>query len=466
MVAEYRWIYTAVGQAKRAAAEAGGPWPQIVQFAVGDGGGVYHEPEDLLGGLINETWRGDVNRRYVHPLQDNLVVIEAMIPAASGGWIIREAALIDEDEDIVAVGKYPATTKPAPGSGGEKDIWVRGGVRISNGGDLVVQIGTSLVMATQEYVDDHAAILATETQVGHMQFATSAETIAGLLSNKAVHPVGLKSAVQAAIDAVLAAAPGALDTLNELAAALADDPNFATTITALIIANALPIGTPLPWATETPPARFLERNGALLSMTSYLALYDVLGTMYGKDTGVTCTFTASTDVINKNAHGLVNGTVFELSNSGGALPVVLASRTKYYVVNATTNTYQAALEPGGAAINFTTNGTGTSKYHVQFKLMDDRGLYDSNWDHSAGMDPDAATRTDRGDGTTGDHVGTYQADAFKSHTHTETNGTYGGGTGSLPNSAGGAGQTVSTGATGGNATRPRNRSKMAIIRAY
>jgi len=37
--------------------------------------------------------------------------------------------------------------------------------------------------------------------------------------------------VQAAIAALVDAAPGALDTLNELAAALGDDPSFATTVT-------------------------------------------------------------------------------------------------------------------------------------------------------------------------------------------------------------------------------------------
>ena len=37
--------------------------------------------------------------------------------------------------------------------------------------------------------------------------------------------------VSAAIGALVDAAPGALDTLNELAAALGDDPNFATTVT-------------------------------------------------------------------------------------------------------------------------------------------------------------------------------------------------------------------------------------------
>ncbi|MER9706028.1 hypothetical protein NKJ10_17530 [Mesorhizobium sp. M0204] len=43
-----------------------------------------------------------------------------------------------------------------------------------------------------------------------------------------------KAEVNAAIAALVSAAPGALDTLNELAAALGDDPNFATTIMALL----------------------------------------------------------------------------------------------------------------------------------------------------------------------------------------------------------------------------------------
>jgi hypothetical protein len=46
------------------------------------------------------------------------------------------------------------------------------------------------------------------------------------------------SYVDNAIDNLIDAAPGTLDTLNEIATALGDDPNFATTITNLI--NAKP----------------------------------------------------------------------------------------------------------------------------------------------------------------------------------------------------------------------------------
>ena len=49
--------------------------------------------------------------------------------------------------------------------------------------------------------------------------------------------------VKAAIDATIDSAPGALDTLNELAAAIGDDANFSTTITNSIATKA-PLSTP------------------------------------------------------------------------------------------------------------------------------------------------------------------------------------------------------------------------------
>ncbi|KVN57523.1 hypothetical protein [Burkholderia stagnalis] len=61
--------------------------------------------------------------------------------------------------------------------------------------------------------------------------------------------------MKAAIDALVASAPGALDTLKELADALGDDPNFATTMTnALALKAALdsPIFTGAPKGTTAP----------------------------------------------------------------------------------------------------------------------------------------------------------------------------------------------------------------------
>ena len=59
------------------------------------------------------------------------------------------------------------------------------------------------------------------------------------------------------------------------------------------------------------------------------------------------------------------------------------------------------------------NGDGSTT----FDLPDLRGEILRGWDHARGRDPSAGSRTDRGDGTTGDHVGTIQEDAFQGHYH-------------------------------------------------
>lgn len=60
--------------------------------------------------------------------------------------------------------------------------------------------------------------------------------IVGLVS--ALADKATQADITTAINSVIDASPGALNTLNELAAALGDDPNFATTITNLIAAKA------------------------------------------------------------------------------------------------------------------------------------------------------------------------------------------------------------------------------------
>lgn len=71
------------------------------------------------------------------------------------------------------------------------------------------------------------------------------------------------------------------------------------------------------------------------------------------------TFTAdsSTDTITSTSHGFSNGD--EIIFKTGNLPEPLAAGTIYYVVNATTNTFQVAATSGGSAIDLTTNGSGS-----------------------------------------------------------------------------------------------------------
>ena len=78
-----------------------------------------------------------------------------------------------------------------------------------------------------------------------------------------------ESHVQSKVDAIIDSAPGALDTLNELAAALGDDANFSTTITNSIAAKA-PLASPNLTGTPTAPTAGASTNNTQLATTAYV----------------------------------------------------------------------------------------------------------------------------------------------------------------------------------------------------
>lgn len=132
------------------------------------------------------------------------------------------------------------------------------------------------------------------------------------------------------------------------------------------------------------------------------------------------------------------------------------------------------LECDGSAISRTTFSVlftavgvrfGIGNGSTTFNIPDLRGETRRGWDHGRGADPDAGSRTDSGDGTTGDNVGTKQDDAFQSHTHTGTGGLDTNPSSTLFTVTGSAAiNTATTNATGGSETRPRNVSMMACIK--
>jgi len=76
-------------------------------------------------------------------------------------------------------------------------------------------------------------------------------------------------------------------------------------------------------------------------------------------------FTAAnaTDILTSTAHGLAANTAITVNSTGGSVPTGLTANTViYYVINPTTDTFQVSLTPGGAAVNFTTDGTGTLRW--------------------------------------------------------------------------------------------------------
>lgn len=99
------------------------------------------------------------------------------------------------------------------------------------------------------------------------------------------------------------------------------------------------------------------------------------------------------------------------------------------------------------------NGDGSTT----FNLPDYRGYVKRDTDDGAGVDPDRGSRTNRGDGTTGDNVGTKQQDELKAHNHTFPSNTSSGGSNTVNTKLNSTTDSpTTTASTGGNETRMKN----------
>lgn len=144
--------------------------------------------------------------------------------------------------------------------------------------NIVEQFGGTLDGANhaQVYQAIKAAIAAAlpgaacETVAGIVELATIAEAKAGTDITRAVTPAGLAAAVGAAVSALVNSAPGALDTLSELASALNDDANFGATVTNALAAKA-PLISPVLIGTPMAPTAAAGTSTGQLATTAFVA---------------------------------------------------------------------------------------------------------------------------------------------------------------------------------------------------
>ncbi|MEX9402394.1 phage tail protein [Escherichia coli] len=275
MSTKFRTVITTAGAAKLAAATApGGRKVNITTMAVGDGGGKLPVPDAGQTGLIHEVWRHTLNKISQDKRNSNYIIAELVIPPEVGGFWMRELGLYDDAGTLIAVANMAESYKPALAEGSGRSQTCRMVIIVSSVASVELTIDTTTVMATQDYVDDKIAEHeqsrrhpdASLTAKGFTQLSSATNSMSEMLAAtpKAVKTVmdetnkkaplnspaltgtpttptarqGTNNTqiantafVMAAIAALVDSSPDALNTLNELAAALGNDPNFATTMT-------------------------------------------------------------------------------------------------------------------------------------------------------------------------------------------------------------------------------------------
>ena len=87
--------------------------PPEEMAAVGDGGGSYYLPTADMTALVHEVWRGAIASKEINSKSSNMVDVKFVLPGTVGGFTAREAALIDDEGDMIAVCNLPDTEKAA-----------------------------------------------------------------------------------------------------------------------------------------------------------------------------------------------------------------------------------------------------------------------------------------------------------------------------------------------------------------
>lgn len=317
-MAKFKTIITTAGAAKIAAVLAGTAsivLDNTAKMAVGDGSGTLPVPNPAQTKLVNEVYRAPINRASIDVSNPKNIVVELVIPPekpeTSGFWV-REMALYDAAGTLLAVGNMAETYKPSLSEGAGRKMVIRMVIAVSEVNAITITMDTSTVMVTQDYVDSeidkHAKSRnhpdATLTAKGFTQLNSATNSA---LETQAATPKAVKTVMDAtnlkaplaspaltgtptaptppqtanntqlattayvktAVTALINSSPEALDTLGELAAALGNDANFATTVTNELAKKA-PIASPALTGKPTAPTAPQASNDTQLATTEFV----------------------------------------------------------------------------------------------------------------------------------------------------------------------------------------------------
>lgn len=143
---------TAVGAAKLAAANAGGPTVNLTQIAIGDGGGNPISTTPWPTALVREVARKPMISLAVSADDPTILVAEMVIPSNEGGYAIHEIAVLDSTGAVFAIGNFPATYKPTAAEGSTRDMDIKVAIKTGSDPNIQLVIDTSIIGATRQWV--------------------------------------------------------------------------------------------------------------------------------------------------------------------------------------------------------------------------------------------------------------------------------------------------------------------------
>ena len=148
-------LVTNIGKAKIANATVLGKKVDFSKLKVGDGNGNYYEPSESQTNLVHKVWEGNVNNVLTGGEKNpNWIVVQTMIPPGEGGFYIRECGLFDEEDNLLAISKYPESYKPTMDEGSTDDLTIELIFEVSNAATINLKIDPLVTLASLQNLYD------------------------------------------------------------------------------------------------------------------------------------------------------------------------------------------------------------------------------------------------------------------------------------------------------------------------
>lgn len=148
----YYAILTDYGEAAFTKAVASGEPVNFAEMAVGDGAGIIPQPDKTRTGLVNEVYRGPLNRVVIADSSANIIRTEMIILPQTGGFWLREAALYDDAGECLAVASLPPVYKPLLAEGAGRLQAINLWIAVSKTADVELKTDPTVIIASMEEV--------------------------------------------------------------------------------------------------------------------------------------------------------------------------------------------------------------------------------------------------------------------------------------------------------------------------
>lgn len=146
---EFGTILTNAGNAAIVNAMLTGEKVNWNKICVGDGGGYDYIPDAGQQTLRNKVWEGNIADMTLAEGNDNQIVIHGIIPSDVGGFWIREIGILDENDNLVAVGNTPAQEKATGANKVIMDMDVYIHVLVSNADVVNIVVDPNVTIASK-----------------------------------------------------------------------------------------------------------------------------------------------------------------------------------------------------------------------------------------------------------------------------------------------------------------------------